>query len=412
MAELRDGAEAFRLGHTDVAIPITGVDELSLLAQTFNQMTSQLSKSQQELEQRVAWRTRDLERRTAYMEASSEVTRAVGSLMEIGQLLQQVVDLIRLHFDLYYVGLFLIDETGQWAVLQAGTGQAGRAMRERGHRIRVGEGMIGWSVAYSRARVAAEASDDALRLTTPELPDTRSEAALPLRSRGRVIGALTVQSDEAGVFDDIAISTLQAMADHVAVALDNSRLYAESQAALESSRRAFGELSQQAWVDLLKTRTDWGYRYDRHVVEPAQGAWRTEMRQAAQARQTILENSEPASGEDGAAQPALAIPVMVREQVVGVLGFRKEENSPDWTSEEIALLETLAAQLGPALEGAQLYLETQNRAARERLTGQIAARMRETLDLEIVLQTAAQEMRAVLGLAEAEVRLGSAPALD
>jgi GAF domain-containing protein len=103
---------------------------------------------------------------------------------------------------------------------------------------------------------------------------------------------------------------------------------------------------------------------------------------------------------------------MVRDQVVGVLGFRKEENSPDWTSEEINLLETLAAQLGPALEGAQLYRETQNRAARERLTGQIAARMRETLDMEVVLQTAAQQMREVLGLAEAEVRLGTAPESD
>ena len=148
------------------------------------------------------------------------------------------------------------------------------------------------------------------------------------------------------------------------------------------------------------------------------------MRRAAEARQTVLSPvrprlaSEPEPGpdavpeDDGAAQPALAIPVMVRDQVVGVLGFRKEENSPDWTSEEINLLETLATQLGPAVEGAQLYMETQNRASREQLTGQIGARMRETLELEVVLQTAAREMREVLGLAEAEVRIGTAPALD
>jgi GAF domain-containing protein/HAMP domain-containing protein len=424
VAELSDGAEAFRLGQTDVVVPSAGSDELSLLARTFNQFIGELAQSQQELEQRVSWRTRDLERRATYLEALAEVTRAVSSLMDTGQLLQQAVDLIRMHFDLYYVGLFLVDETGQWAVLRAGTGQTGRAMRERGHRIRMGEGMIGWSIAYSRARVAAQASADAVRLQTPELPETRSEAALPLRSRGRAIGALSVQSDKANVFDQVAIPALQAIASHIALALDSARLHAESQTAQEATRRAFGEISQQAWTDLLKTRTDWGYRYARHRVEPAQGAWRVEMRRAAEARQTVLSPvrprlaSEPESQpgavleDDGAAQPALAIPVMVRDQVVGVLGFRKEENSPDWTSEEINLLETLAAQLGPALEGAQLYRETQNRAARERLTGQIAARMRETLDMEVVLQTAAQQMREVLGLAEAEVRLGTAPESD
>ncbi|MGD9100206.1 MAG: GAF domain-containing protein [Anaerolineae bacterium] len=356
----------------------------------------------------------DLEHRSAYLEASSEVTRAVASVLETEALLQQVVELIRLHFNLYYAGLFQVDETGQWAVLRAGTGQAGQAMLARGHRIKVGEGMIGWCVAYARARVALDVSDDVMRLVTAELPDTRSEAALPLRSRGRVIGALTVQSDEPGTFTEVAMAALQTMADHVAVALDNARLYTESQAALEITRRAYGDLSQQAWAELLGARTDWGYRYAHRNVTPVHSAWRSEMRQAAQTRQTVLshtgipaeQNPQLAPGEDGTTQPALAIPIMVREQVVGVLGFRKSEGGGMWTDEEIALLETLAGQLGPALESAQLHQETQDRAIRERLTGQIAARIRETLDIETVLQTAAREMREALGLEEAEIRIG------
>ena len=360
----------------------------------------------QDLHTTLETRTRDLVRRSAYMDASTQVVRAAASVLDTERLIQQVVELICTHFELYYVGLFLVDESGQWAALRAGTGDAGAAMLARDHRIKIGEGMIGWSVAYAQARVASEASADDVRLVIAELPNTRSEAALPLRSRGRILGALTVQSEQPGAFDEVAMSTLQVMADHVAVALDNAHLYAESQAALDVTRRAYGDLSQQAWTELLSTRTDWGYRYARQTVAPAGGGWRPEMQRAGQTGQTVLQNPGSAPGEDDAEQPALAIPIMVREQVIGVLGFRKGEGDEVWTNEEVAMLETLAAQLGPALESAQLHLETRRRAARERLTGQIASRLRETLDIETVLRTAVREMREVLGLEEAEVRLG------
>ena len=360
----------------------------------------------QDLHTTLETRTRDLVRRSAYMDASTQVVRAAASVLDTERLIKQVVELICTHFELYYVGLFLVDESGQWAALRAGTGDAGAAMLARDHRIKIGEGMIGWSVAYAQARVASEASADDVRLVIAELPNTRSEAALPLRSRGRILGALTVQSEQPGAFDEVAMSTLQVMADHVAVALDNAHLYAESQAALDVTRRAYGDLSQQAWTELLSTRTDWGYRYARQTVAPAGGGWRPEMQRAGQTGQTVLQNPGSAPGEDDAEQPALAIPIMVREQVIGVLGFRKGEGDEVWTNEEVAMLETLAAQLGPALESAQLHLETRRRAARERLTGQIASRLRETLDIETVLRTAVREMREVLGLEEAEVRLG------
>ena len=360
----------------------------------------------QDLHTTLETRTRDLVRRSAYMDASTQVVRAAASVLDTERLIKQVVELICTHFELYYVGLFLVDESGQWAALRAGTGDAGAAMLARDHRIKIGEGMIGWSVAYAQARVASEASADDVRLVIAELPNTRSEAALPLRSRGRILGALTVQSEQPGAFDEVAMSTLQVMADHVAVALDNAHLYAESQAALDVTRRAYGDLSQQAWTELLSTRTDWGYRYARQTVAPAGGGWRPEMQRAGQTGQTVLQNPGSAPGEDDAEQPALAIPIMVREQVIGVLGFCKGEGDEVWTNEEVAMLETLAAQLGPALESAQLHLETRRRAARERLTGQIASRLRETLDIETVLRTAVREMREVLGLEEAEVRLG------
>jgi GAF domain-containing protein len=363
---------------------------------------SALAETNHELEASRALlevRTRDLERRSLQLVASAEVSRAATSILETDRLIRQVVELIRERFGLYYVGLFLVDAAGEWAVLQAGTGEAGQAMLARGHRIKIGEGMIGWSIAHAQARVALEAGQDAVRLATAELPDTRSEAALPLRSRGQVIGALTVQSIQPGTFDQDMITALQTMTDQVAVALDNARLFTESRTTLETERRAYGEVGRQAWTELLRTRTDWGYRYVHKTIAPVEGDWRTEMRQAARTGQIVQ--------ADSAGQPMLAIPLKVRGQVAGVLGFRKSESSETWTTETVTLLETLAEQLSLALERARLYQDTQHRAEYERLTGEVTARMRETLDVDTVLQTAIHEMHRILGLAEVEVRMGT-----
>jgi GAF domain-containing protein len=328
-------------------------------------------------------------------------SRAAASVLDPDQLIQQAVELIRERFGLYYVGLFQVDEAKKWAVLRAGTGDAGRAMLARSHRIKVGAGMIGWSVTHAQARVALEAGEDAVRLATAELPETRSEAALPLRSRGLVIGALTVQSDQPAAFDEDTIVVLQTMADQVAVALDNARLFTAAQESLEAARRAYGELSRQAWIERLSARADWGYRYADQAVAPADGDWQPEMLQAAQTGQIVQ--------ADGAGEPALAIPLKVRDQVVGALSFRKDEPGQTWTSDETALLEALTDQLGQALESARLFQETQRRAARDQLTGEITTRMRETLDLETVLKTAVREIREAMELSRVTVRLATHP---
>jgi nitrate/nitrite-specific signal transduction histidine kinase len=398
VAELRSGAEAFRRGHRDITVPSAGADELSLLARTFNQLSAELSELYRDLEQRVADRTYELARRSAYLEASADVGRAATSILETDELIRRVVELIREQFDLYYVGLFLLDGAGEWAVLRAGTGAAGRAMLERGHRIRVGEGMIGWSIDHAQPRVALEAGEDAVRLATAELPETRSEAAIPLRSRGQVLGALTVQDTQPGAFDQDTIAVLQTMADQVGVALDNARLFSESQLALEATRRAFGELSHEAWRELIRVRPEWGYTYALRSITPVEGTWRPEMLQAVQTNQSV-----------GSETHALAIPLKVRDQVIGVLSFEKGDADKGWTPEEVTLLETLVDQLGQALESARLYQDTQRRAERERLTREITDELRRATSAEGVVQTAVDELFRVLRTSRAYGQLEAVP---
>lgn len=394
--ELRGGAELLRAGKLDVAIPTAGADELSVLAGTFNQMASQLAASYLELEQRVEERTRELEKRSNYLQAATQVSQAAASILDTDQLMREVVDLICERFDLYYVGLFMVDETRQWAILRAATGQAGQKMLARGHKIKIGTGMIGWSIANAQARIALEAGEDTLRLATTELPETRSEAAIPLRSRGQVLGALTVQSTQPGAFDPASIAVLQIMADQVAVAIDNARLFAESQAALEAERRAYGELTQAAWAELLRTHAEPGYLCEGDSLRPATGDWRPDMLQAAQTGQAIRTDSR-----------TLAVPIKIREQVLGVIRLDKADEAGEWTSSETALVETLVEQLSAALESARLYQDTQRRAAQEKLIGEVTARMRETLNLDHILRTAALELGRVSGASRVDVRLGT-----
>jgi GAF domain-containing protein len=389
-------------GEMNLQAGMSGPAEVISLARAFNDMTARLRELIGSLEQRVAERTADLERRTRYLVASGEIGRAASSILEVDQLIRQVVELIRERFDLYYVGLFLVDERREWAVLRAGTGEAGALMLSRGHRLPLNEGsMVGWGIVNARARIAQVAAEDTVRLATPELPETRSEAALPLRSRGQAIGALTVQSARPGVFDETTVTVLQTMADQVAVALDNARLFTESQTALESVRRAYGEISGQAWSELLRVQAGLGFRSSESGVTQTEPDLTPEEEQALRTGQAV----QPSA--DGGGQRPVAVPVKVRGQVVAVLDTYKPGEAGDWQPEEVALLEAFAEQLGQALESARLYQDSQRRAGREQVIGEVTARMRETLDMDMVLQTAILEFGKALDLAKVEVRLGS-----
>jgi PAS domain S-box-containing protein len=171
---------------------------------------------------------KDLQRRNLHLLASSEVAMAATQILDIGELLTRCVDLIRKHFGFYYAAIFLIDGAGEWAVLRAATGEAGEQLLSKGHKLGVGsQSMVGWVTANNAARIALDVGEEAIRFDNPYLPKTRSEMALPLRVRGEVIGALDVQSTGLNAFSTEDIRTIQMMADQVAIAIDNARLFSQ-----------------------------------------------------------------------------------------------------------------------------------------------------------------------------------------
>ncbi len=189
-----------------------------------------------------------MERRNLQLQTAALVSRAASSILDPDVLVKDTVEIVQKRFDLYYVGLFLVDETGEitreprkWAVLRAGTGEAGKTMLGRGHRLEIdGPSMIGHCIATNRAQIwRGDEADLTLRYRNPVLPDTRSEMALPLVSRGEVIGAMTFQSTRPGDFTEADISVLQTMADQVANSIQNARLFGRTQDALSETERLY-----------------------------------------------------------------------------------------------------------------------------------------------------------------------------
>jgi GAF domain-containing protein/HAMP domain-containing protein len=373
LTELASTATEIAAGNLGLTAPINRRDEIGTLAGAFNTMTGRLRVLITELEERVTARTRELEERSGYLEAAALVGSTAAATLESESLIRRVVDLIRDHFDLYYVGLFLVDQDGRWANLRAGTGEAGRRMLARGHRIPVGEGMVGWSIEHGQSRTAGDALEDSARLWVDELPETRSEAAVPLRVRGRTIGALTVQDRHALTFDGDLMAALQMMADQVAVALENARLFAEAQEALEAAHRAYGELTGHAWGELLRLRPGFGFRCTERGLSVAAG---------------------PAKESLAGGAGTLSLPIQVRGHVIGTVETLKPTG---WSEDEIALLNKVVDQLGAALDNARLYEESQRRAAREQLARQMADKLKSLTEIEAIASTAADELGRVLG---------------
>ncbi|HEY89616.1 MAG TPA: GAF domain-containing protein [Thermoflexia bacterium] len=182
----------------------------------------------------------EIERRNVQLQAAAEVSRAASTLLMPEVLITRAVELIRTYFNFYYVGLFLVDQAGENAVLRAGTGEAGERMLVEGHQLEVGgNSMIGWCVEHGKPRIALDVGAEALRFDNPWLPETRSEMALPLLSREQwCIGAVTVQSMHAAAFSKADIAALQSMTDHLAIALENAWLH-------ERVRRHADELEER-----------------------------------------------------------------------------------------------------------------------------------------------------------------------
>ncbi|MBN1953574.1 MAG: GAF domain-containing protein [Anaerolineae bacterium] len=346
--------------------------------------TQELERTASQLEQV----NQDLARRGAQLEAAAQVAREAAAIQDVQQLLNRTVHLISEHFAAYHAGIFLLDEFGKYAILQAASSEGGRRMLAKQHQLEVGKrGIVGHAAGTGKPRIALDVGQDAVYFDNPDLPNTRSEIALPLKVQEQVIGVLDVQSTAAQAFREEDIAILQTMADQVALAIRNAQLIKQAEERLIAEQRMYGEMSRQAWKNMLIGKKETCFLRNARGLSAAPDVWRPRMKQALHENKTVHDDN----------QAAVAVPIRVRGQTIGVIDAQKPRDQRAWTAEQTELLGKLAEQLGVALEGARLYEDAQRRAAREQMVGEIGGRLRASLDIDSILKATVRELGIALG---------------
>ncbi len=360
---LRQVMEKVSLGDLNQRATLISTDEIGELAIYFNAMVSRLDNLQSGLEQVIT-------KRTEQLKATAEVGRVVSSILKSDELMEKVVGLITERLGYYYAAIFIISPDGYWAELKSATGTAGETLKEKKHRLSLsGKSMVGSAISLREARIAHDVGKEATRFNNPLLPHTRSEIALPLIVGGHVLGALDAQSTEENAFDEEVTETLQGMANQVAIALENARLFQETQETLKEIRINQKTQLSTAWTEALDT----------------QG------------------NLEFSTGEKASSEkPALNVPLALRDQIIGEITL---ENDAGWTREDQGWVEAVATQAALALENARLLEESQRIALQERLIAEITGKIWSSSTTDGILKIAVKELGSALGASEAIIQL-------
>jgi GAF domain-containing protein len=252
-------------------------------------------------------------------------------------------------------------------------------MIERGHALAVGmQGIVGYVAAQKKPRIALDVGEDAVYFNNPDLPMTRSEVALPLLIRNKVLGVLDIQSDRPQAFGAEDIDVLQTLSDQIAIAIENARLLDETQAAIIQLEALTGIRTREVWTQKLRdsnrvfTYTPLGLRA----------------------------NKGSQSNEN-----AITAPIVLRGQKIGNISIARKGDAK-WSKLDEGLLNEVASQVGLAVDNIRLLEDATQRATQEQTIGKLAARFSQTLDLDTLLQTAARELGQVPDVSEVSVFVG------
>lgn len=218
IADLQEGAEQFRAGNWEAIVPVSGNDELTVLGKTFNQMATDLAESRIYLEQRIGQRTRSLE-------VTAEISHNLSSILDQEAFSIAVVEQIQSAFGYYYVQLYLVSDSDDSLFLKSGTGHAGQRMLIRGHSIPIGQGLVGKAGRTREVVLAGDVTQDPEWLENPLLSETKCEVAIPIISRGVLLGVLDIQHNVVDGIDLEQIDLLKSISDQISIALENARLF-------------------------------------------------------------------------------------------------------------------------------------------------------------------------------------------
>lgn len=384
-------------------IRIETQDELEDLSIAFNQMAFNLKQLLENLEEKVAERTAGIERIATDLRTIADVARELAIIRDLDTLLNASASLIRERLGYYHVGIFLMDDAGEYARLRAASSVAAGQMLAGNYKLKVGEtGLVGNVTRTGQAYIALDVGEDEIHFKNPYLPNTRSEIALPLRSHGVTFGALDIQAETPNAFDEGDTQTLQILADLLAAAIENAQLAQKVESTISELTRAGSAQIRQVWGAVSNQKARPSYEYDGLQIRAVSPHLSPELLGQLQNGQPIVLEGQNGSRTDR--RNVLLVPLMVLNQVIGVIGLEQEDPARAWTEDQIAIAQASASRAALTLENARLLEESQLRASKERTIVEATNRIGSALSIENILQTTAEELERVLSGSEVTIQ--------
>lgn len=394
LLQLRDAMRAMIVGAYDVPVTSEGRgDEIGVLADAFLDMRAQVIRLINDMTERLEERNRDVR-------ITQNISRVATAERNLKALLDKVVALIVENFpNIYHAQVFLVDKEGEYAVLRASTGKAGEQLLSRGHRLAVGSvSVIGQVTEQGQVVVARDISASNVHRQNEFLQETQAELAIPLRLGSRIVGALDVQSKQRDSFTPQQIDALQTLADQLSIAIENTRLYEESQRLLASLEVEKNQRTRFAWRDYINSQRS--ARLASQYGNPT-GYDGTELRQAA-----LLSGQSVVGEKTSRNTIPFAVPIRLRGQTLGVVEYELTEM--DFNYNKVLLAEELVSRLAISLDNARLFQESVQAVERERLVNEISAKLTSQTDIQDIIETALREVGQALRTPQVAIRFNVA----
>ncbi len=362
----------------------------------------ELQEANQALEEQVELRTRELNetneqilQRTSRLQTISEISQEISShaTLQLHELLDEIVQSVSEKLNFYHVGIFLLDENNEYAVLRASNSPGGKRMLERRHQLKVGgAGIVGYVSQAGTPRISLDTGSDVVFANNPDLPKTRSEMAIPLKYGSQMIGVLDIQSTTPSAFKNEDTNLLNTLASQIAIAIN----YMQGNQQAESKSPKRNGIRQTP-----RSKKQFGYSFQ------SDGTISTEIPVNNQIMDKALESGEitmeahPSSNSPS----TLAVPVKFRDQVIGIIHIEAAETNRKWTEDEITVVQSISERAAYALENARLFEETSRRAKQEETIAHLTSQIGASTDFNRILQTTVEELGRTLGTTRTFIQL-------
>ncbi|MBK8824048.1 MAG: GAF domain-containing protein [Anaerolineales bacterium] len=365
------------------------------------------------------------------LETAAEIARDISGSLNIDELLIKAVNFIRERFNFYHASVFLHDLPGEFAVIRESTGEAGAQMKRAGYKIGIGsKSIVGFVSGKGELLVVNDTAKDATYYANPLFPDTRAEAAIPLKVGERILGALDVQSTKSYAFSDDNLRSLQILADQLAIAVVNTELFAETQEHLSQHRLlhhitttvASGTTLEEALesavnglqvtlggdrvtimlVDRekknLEVKASMGYADEIKRVRVPIGCgvtgWAASHKRPLRIKDVTADSRYIQVSSNTRSE--LAIPLIYRNELLGVLNVESEQIDA-YTENDEEMLGTLGGSLAAIIANARLLEQIRVQAERERLIYEVTSKIRRSTDIQSIMMTTASELTRITG---------------